>query len=104
MAEIQLTDEQQRQMESLTTDLGQDAALRDRFQADPRAVLGEYGIADILPADLQFEARASGAEVGGFAMATIPIHWDFSHVDTHLDMIVGRSAGYKFVSGTGRAG
>ncbi len=97
MAGIELTNEQQQQLGSLVTALGQDAGLRSRFQADPRAVLGDYGLADLLPADMQFEGRVGEGEVRGLAMGGGSDHWDFSHADSHLDMTIPIIGGYRIV-------
>jgi hypothetical protein len=90
MAEIYLSDEQQQHLRSLVAAIGQDAALRERFQADVGAVLSEYGLAGLLPSDMHFEAQLSEAEVSGFALPAHGHadtgHWDFSHADSHLDM------------------
>jgi hypothetical protein len=88
MAEIELTDEQQRQILSFTMALGQDAALRDRFQADPHAVLDEHGLSMLLPGEVQFEIATAAGEVGGFLLATPGSHID-QHIDwAHYDTIV----------------
>jgi hypothetical protein len=78
MAEMQLTDEQLRQIESLTMAVGQDAALRERLQSDPHLVFAEYGLGGLLPGDVQFEVDVGQAEVVGF---TGTGHWDIGHAD-----------------------
>ncbi len=88
MAEIELTDEQQQQMENLMIALDQDEALRERLQEDPRTVLGAYGLAEIVPAAVQFEISPEVLEVAGFAAKLPSTHLDKPiHFDktTHVD-------------------
>ena len=87
MAELHLSDQQQQQLASLVGALGTDDALRSRFQADVRAVLGEYGLAELLPADVHFEATLSEPEVSGFALNEEPGggSGSGSHIDSHID-------------------
>jgi hypothetical protein len=82
MAEIQLTEEQEHQIGNLLTAIGQDQALRDRLQADPRAVFGEYGLVDLLPGEVGFEVSVGEPEVGGYALAG---HIDGPHTDHHMN-------------------
>ena len=99
MSSMHLSDEQQQRLGSLIAALGQDGPLRERFQTDVREVFNEYGLAELLPGDMQFEARLSPAEVSGFAMGADGHsdfgHWDISHADTHLDLTFPVIGGFR---------
>ncbi len=88
MADIRLTHDQQQQLENLTTALGQDATLRQRLQAEPGTVFGEYGLSDLLPAGGQFDVIVSEPEVVGYAKPQPHIDY-IVHRDvvTHLDEV-----------------
>lgn len=81
MAELELSGEQQRQIARLVAALGEDAALRQRFEGDVREVFHAYGLSDLLPSEGSFEARLSDEEVSGFA-----INGGGTHLDGHIDM------------------
>jgi hypothetical protein len=87
MAELQLTEEQQGQIASLLAAVGQDAAFRERFRADPRTVLDEHGLAHLVPNSVQLEVEVEEPQVGGLAAPGrrgIGLHFDIPHVDQHL--------------------
>lgn len=98
MAEIRLTDEQQRQVESLAAALHEDATLRERLTGDPRGVLGEFGLAEVLPPGVEFEVNIGAPEVAGFAFN---VHTDTTgHLDdAHLDGTIHHdfaASGFQF--------
>jgi hypothetical protein len=101
MADIRLSDQQQQQLGSLIAALGHDEGLRARFQDDVRSVFNEYGLGELLPVDMQIEARPIGAEVSGFALAQAGHsdfgHWDMAHLDTHLDTVIPVIGNYQIV-------
>jgi hypothetical protein len=89
MAELQLTEEQRERVSSLLSAVGQDAALRERFRADPTTVLGEYGLAHLVPSDVQLEVEVEEPEIGALAGPSSgggPIHLDLAHIDQHMDV------------------
>jgi hypothetical protein len=79
MPDIQLSDDEQRQISNLINALGQDADLRSRLESNPRAVFGEYGLESLLPQHGEIRVGLGGAEVEGFSLAK---HKDLPHADT----------------------
>lgn len=85
-----------RTVEQLTKELGEDAELRKRLAADPGAVLGEYGLADLVAqrgVQIKFDIGTGevGHQAGGpTTLAIFGIHIDFTgeHIDnrSHWDL------------------
>ncbi len=82
MAELRLTDEQQRQLTSLLGRLGEDAAFRTRLESEPQSVFAEYGLSALLPEGEGLEdirVTVEQPEVAGYLL-----HADY-HSDAHTD-------------------
>jgi hypothetical protein len=85
MAELHLSDGQQQQLARLVAALGEDAALRQRFEGDVREVFTAYGLSDLLPSEGDFQARLADSEVSGFALGGGSGSGGGTHLDGHID-------------------
>jgi hypothetical protein len=85
MAKLDLSEKQQKQIQSLISAVGKDAKLRDRLQSDARSVFKEYGLSALLPANVDLEITLARPEGGPVliarAFAEGAGHWDFTHCD-----------------------
>jgi hypothetical protein len=88
MPELQLTKEQLQQIESLLAALAKDEVRRERFRADPRTVLGEHGLSNLIPTDveLQVEVEEPVSEARLPPGGGGPTHLDLAHIDSHFDV------------------
>ena len=77
MAEIRLTDEQQKHLSNLLGKLAEDAGFRARFETDPRAVFVEYGLGSSLVAE--------GEAIEGLQATLTESEARRGHVDIHAD-------------------
>lgn len=115
MAKMRLTPEQRKKIKTLITAIGKDKALRERLQANPRAVFRKYGLAALLPAhfDFQITLGQSGGPVVVAHAVSEGTHWDIGHVDEpgspgnmlppiphidvpHLDFVGEKTGGTRF--------